>query len=294
MLRNIKTTPNCQVTIETITPEQASNYLGDSIGTQRTIKETLVLRLIHDLKNDNWELNGAAICFGPNGELLDGQHRLIACMRSGIPIRTVVVRGLPPSSFATIDSGIARSLADVLHTLGYIHCTAMSSVLRRLVAYRTHDNFMDHSRIAKVTVADALQLLENQSDLPEFIRTELTDNRKLLLTPSIYLTIMAILRDTAYAETSKEFFDEVFNDLVLNPQYGNPAHLLRARLIKARLATVKDKMSTYMKAALTIKAWNAWVTDNEMYQLRFKRFGKYAEQFPAIFPYTEREEQNED
>ena len=56
------------------------------------------------MQNGEWKLNGKSICFDWNGRLLNGQHRLSAVVRSGVPLTTLVVRGLDPALVPTQDN----------------------------------------------------------------------------------------------------------------------------------------------------------------------------------------------
>lgn len=98
----------------TITPETAAAMLTTN-AMNRPISRAHVERLSGAMQRGEWELNGATIKVASTGRLLDGQHRLTACVESGRPFKTLVVRGLPESAFCTIDQ-IARSrkISDVL------------------------------------------------------------------------------------------------------------------------------------------------------------------------------------
>lgn len=98
----------------TITPETAAAMLTTN-AMNRPISRAHVERLSGAMQRGEWELNGATIKVASTGRLLDGQHRLTACVESGRPFKTLVVRGLPESAFGTIDQ-VARSrkISDVL------------------------------------------------------------------------------------------------------------------------------------------------------------------------------------
>lgn len=84
------------VTVEVITPAEAKAYL-DNNAKHRPIKEKKVAEYMAEMQDGKWRLNGKTICFDTTGRLLNGQHRLSAVMRSGVPLTTVVVRGLDPN-----------------------------------------------------------------------------------------------------------------------------------------------------------------------------------------------------
>lgn len=84
------------VSVEIIQPEQAVLYLQHN-AKHRPIKQKKVEEYVEVMKADQWKLNGKVIVFDRNGRLLGGQHRLSACAQSGVPLTTLVVRGVDPS-----------------------------------------------------------------------------------------------------------------------------------------------------------------------------------------------------
>lgn len=84
------------VTVETINPSEAQAYL-DNNAKHRPIKDKKVAEYMAEMQDGHWKLNGKTICFDSTGRLLNGQHRLSAVVRSGVPLTTVVVRGLDPA-----------------------------------------------------------------------------------------------------------------------------------------------------------------------------------------------------
>jgi hypothetical protein len=97
-----------------ITPEVAASMMATNVGN-RPISRQHVGRLAASMIRGEWDLNGATIKVASTGRLLDGQHRLSACVQSGCAFESLVVYGLPEESFATIDQGSrGRKISDVL------------------------------------------------------------------------------------------------------------------------------------------------------------------------------------
>ena len=96
----------------------------------RNISKTQVDLFARTMEQGAWKLNGEAIKFSLDGKLLDGQHRLLACQRSGIPFTTLVIRGLPDETQQTMDSGKTRTLGNVLELRGETNCTQLATIAR--------------------------------------------------------------------------------------------------------------------------------------------------------------------
>ena len=95
---------------ETITPELAEVYLSRNAEGQRKINPNRVADYAADMGKGLWVANGEAVIFDDAGRLIDGQHRLSAIIRAGVPVEMLVVRGVEGKSFQTIDQGFSRTL----------------------------------------------------------------------------------------------------------------------------------------------------------------------------------------
>ena len=71
--------PKIEMALETVTPELAYKYL-DTMTVNRHVSQAKVQQYARDMVADNWLINGSVLCFNAVGELIDGQHRLWACI----------------------------------------------------------------------------------------------------------------------------------------------------------------------------------------------------------------------
>lgn len=104
--------------VMTVTPEMALDWITSCNVHNRKIKERHVKGLAAQLQAGLWTLNGDAIRFDRTGKLLDGQHRLYACVEANISFDTLVVTGLDPDAQDTMDIGKNRNVGDVLDLAG--------------------------------------------------------------------------------------------------------------------------------------------------------------------------------
>jgi hypothetical protein len=94
---------------ETITPDTAKKYLEKNTRN-RPLMETTVDRYARMMKQGHWLLTHQGIAFSEAGDLLDGQHRLAAIARCGVPVSILVSRGLPAGQ----ENGISINAMDVI------------------------------------------------------------------------------------------------------------------------------------------------------------------------------------
>lgn len=96
--------------IELITPEIATCYLSKN-RVNRHISEPRVRAYAYDMMNNAWQLNGEAIRFNKAGDLIDGQHRLSAIIKCGVPVKMLVVRDID-DNITLYDRGRNRYVTD--------------------------------------------------------------------------------------------------------------------------------------------------------------------------------------
>ena len=104
--------------IVTITPTDAARILAENNLNNRKINQANVRKYADDMLLGKFELNGDTIRFYADGTLADGQHRLMACVLSGVPFKTYVVKGLEKKVLPTIDCGKPRNMVETLNMIG--------------------------------------------------------------------------------------------------------------------------------------------------------------------------------
>lgn len=119
------------VALMTITPQMAGQMLEKNIAN-RKVNQANVNRIASDMATGNYKVNGETIKISPNGEILDGQHRLLACVKSGMAFQTYVVYDVERETVGTIDMGKGRSVADSLNVMG---CNIKSGIIPAMNFY---------------------------------------------------------------------------------------------------------------------------------------------------------------
>ena len=99
---------NATATIETITPARAAEMLASNTNN-RPLRRALVESYARDMAAGNWKLNGETIIMGRDETLLNGQHRLHACVMANVPFTTLVVYGIERDAVMAMDSGANRN-----------------------------------------------------------------------------------------------------------------------------------------------------------------------------------------
>ena len=100
-----------------ITPDMARVMLSNNPRNRR-INENRVSMLVHDIQNGQWTDSPTPISFNEKGELLDGQHRLMAILKSNRTMQMYVAYDVPDN--IVFDKNIERKSGDALYMRGLI------------------------------------------------------------------------------------------------------------------------------------------------------------------------------
>ncbi len=251
--------------VETITPEVAQTWLNQMV-TNRSLRPGLVDKLARELLLDQWMLNGESIKFDWTGKLIDGQHRLNACITAQKPFQSIIVRNLDPDTFKTIDTGSSRRVSDILKINGEINTALLAATSTWFWRYEFlgHKKVLDVSRFPSAPdVIEILNLYPTIRDAVSFI----SNNKTLrgLTTPSISAFCRHIF-SRINQELSDLFFDSLSTGL--NLKESDAVYLLRERLLKNR--ATKKRMPENELVALFFKAWKYTLEGKQMKILAFK------------------------
>lgn len=100
-----------------ITPEIAEEMLRNN-PINRTIKSKRVNKYAREIQSGKWTATPTPISISPSGRLLDGQHRLLAVIKAGIPIKAPIAYDVPEDT--VFDRGAERDTGDALFMRGVI------------------------------------------------------------------------------------------------------------------------------------------------------------------------------
>lgn len=254
---------------ETVTPKKAMEWLKRNVAN-RPVSRTAVDRYAAAMDAGAWKLNGDCIRFNGNGDMIDGQHRLTACIQSGKPFEAYIVRGLEHEAFDTIDQGRKRTVGDVFARHGYKHYTTLASAVRNLWRY---ENGFIGSR-GEMRADQANELLEKHPAIHAGVETsrEILGRSRLMNPGALAFLIYATSQISEAA--AQKFWPAVMTGEGLNKQMA--AYWLRERLISN--VGSKAKLHADTVVALCIKAWNSHRSGKPCKNLKWAD----NEEFPVI------------
>jgi len=260
-----------------VTPDMAENWLVDNTVNYRRLDEKRAVRLGVVMERGDWEFNGASIKFGSDGRLRDGQHRLLACTLSGTPFETLVLWGIDED--VELDRGKRRNLADELRRMGVVNPTATATLLQHLWRLK-------HNSPTVKTVQDNKVMLRFYAHHDsEFIHGAVLQGDRARSVSgggrAVLGATWAYLHSVGNTELVDEFW-EAFCTGVGIVEVDDPISKLRQWFMRQRALSKNQRtQDKAYPAALTIKAWNKWVSGESCTLLRWARYGRGAEPFPT-------------
>lgn len=257
-----KTAKGRSVEIVTITPVLATLLLERNTKN-RPIAHGNVNVLERDAIEGRFEFNGESVIVSEDGSLIDGQHRCQAVVRTGVPIETVIVFGVPDKARRTVDIGRARSAANVLAMeYGVEEAGLVATVTKMILSWRTFGHIAKHGKHAptKTQVIDAHGHLTGIEESLKFCNRK----RASLVAPR---TVLAFCHWAFAQRASREDADRFMARLIDGdrPRDGDPILYVRDRLLGiTKWVFPQDRVS------LIFQAWNLWRTGRPFAQIKTK------------------------
>lgn len=257
-----------------VSPTLAKKWLATN-HDNRPIRNYLVTAMAFDMSNDEWDDNGETIKFDENGELIDGQHRLLAVVEAKKTVEMLVVWGLKRKSQDTIDTGAKRTFADNLIRRKEKNAFALAAIVRKVALW---ENGLTLGRKHVISNHGLDRILTKYPNLREAAReaTVVAQRSSLIASVAGYCWWAFSQVDE---KDCKYFFDRL-GDLH-NATKGNPIDALKLKLQKIKSRDY-ESVSEIWLAAVTIKAWNKFRTGETWEVVDFKTGGAKPEPPPTI------------
>jgi len=272
-----------------MTPKWAAELLENRYHLQRPIRQSHIDKIASDIKSGNWIMNNDSVVL-IKGKLANGQHRLSAIIKTGIPVSVIFYRTDNEAVWDIIDGQmLPRSIADVMRNVEY--AGDMGAVAKVVLRYDDHKLYLSGGGKAVGTRHEILNLMKQNTE-------KLTDAVKVAKygyskgQPCIPVSTAASFlflagRNEGDEESAIEFIKYLYNgecDITL-PVYVNE---LREKLIKYKNHPSQSLGKGYV-FALIIRCYNAFKNGQSVF--RSTAIPKTAK-FPRF--YFEKEEEIEE
>ncbi len=254
-------------TIMEVTPHQARAWLLKNNMNRPVNKDNLAL-LAKEMKSKNFHLTGESIKIAEDGTLLDGQHRLMAIVESGIAVKMFVMKGLPKEAFKFIDTGRMRQAGDVLGIDGIKNPSKIAAVVKFIIAFKRGQYFSaanqrtrGATKITNVMVSDFAS--KNIKSLYDSYGFGFGKGKRLIA--GTLISSMHFLFKNIDEKAADDFINKLVEGTNLTKE--SPIFMLHEKFIMD--ARNKKKMKMSDKVALICKSWNLYRTNKKVVRLEF-------------------------
>lgn len=259
--------------VVTITPDEALMMLDHYNALNRTVSWDTVRFYADQMKRGLWQINGEAIIISDDGELLNGQHRLYACVESNKPFKTILVKGISREAFKTIDTGRKRTAADVItidakmHDQPVWHAGTVAAAAGICIEYQRKWIKKKGTGGAKVSSQEKLTYMQHNPDLIAWV-TKARQMKGLLSGHSSIIAAVCFMGSKKYPMKAEQFLQGVLSGEMLEGK--SPMFALQHKFLENH----KLRLDRWEKITYTILAWNKHVGNEKILILKLPQDGE--------------------
>jgi hypothetical protein len=232
----------------TITPQIAATWLTKVHN--RPQRSHRIKKYARVMRDGRWRLNFEWIGIDPDGFVIEGQHRLEACVMAQTPFQALVLFDLSRDLFPFIGGALPRGVADNIALAGGKDYNALGGAVA--FVWRA-DNGLPQYATGIGSRPDNDEALATLAAHPTLHDSVKMARRATRVFPSV--AMLAYLH-YEFKRRNSELADLFIDKLATgaNMRETDPVFVLRERLLDNRAA--KAKLPNKHIMALTIKAWN--------------------------------------
>jgi len=279
--REMKMKEERVIQIETIDPNYARRLLQANTNNFRKIDAHRVEHYAKDMRSSSWELTGDTIKI-TNGVLIDGQHRLLAVIKSGASVQIPIAWNIAESGMF-VDRGKARTVAQWLAYTGIKNAKNMASAAKLCIQYEK--GLWDKKTLDIAAYSD-IEIINYAKQYQEELRASLHIANKAnglisMTTATAIIHLSAGKGNPADDDLINWFWSGVGGKGSLTD--GDPPLALRNRLV-ANKTTGVTSMPHQIIRWIATKAWNKTVDGEQITgnSLRIRTVGPVKDRLPKI------------
>ena len=235
----------------------------------RAVRTKKVAELAEVMKKGEWELSNDAIVVSEGNILLNGQHRLMAVVKSGMACPFILYTGAEDSSFDIMDTPIVRRLADAIARKGGKNSVWMETTISRYM--NLHEDLLSGwvsmKRFNSKTAGTRRELVEmydkHEKLFDKWVKwTYATISRGVRLVSGAQLAALAAFleRDLGHEEDK---IKEYIKALVLDGATQHKTILaVRKKLMLHNMK--KERLDRHDILRYLIRGWNDFLLNREV------------------------------
>ncbi|MFC8463365.1 hypothetical protein [Streptomyces sp. NPDC057250] len=254
-----------------VTPEIAQDWLDyRNVSHNRAVSHVTVRTYARRIKASKFKCTHQGIGFNREGFLIDGQHRLLAIIQTGIAVRLFVipfVEGMDDMTFDVLDNGLRRNAAQLIKA-SYGGSIANAAKYLGVVdgSFGPENLPVLDVLASRVETEEILDVVTKWPELRSWAKEAKTVSSNALLPPGPHLAVLAQAERTEYRDRIPEWLEGLNNGVGLTPQ-DSRLHLRNRFIREGRSMGRHAGRATAYR--LIVRAWNAYALGAPMGVLRF-------------------------
>jgi hypothetical protein len=257
----------------------AQEWLSHNV-CNRMKRRSRLAEFKRDMLNNNWRTVGDPIRFDTNGDMCDGQHRMIALGNAalidpGIEFDFLVIRGIKTADRHVLDTGTRRSAADQLRINGYKNYSTLASAAKWCAMWDRDALYAADFSTRSITHAEILGYVIENPDLEAVVNRVVSRLRLYIDIPPGYIAAAYYLCQRINAKQADEFFERTADGVGLPGR--DPILALRRRLHELDKAHAVLRGEQWL--GLLARTWNARREGRSM-----RTLAVYREDIPIACP----------
>lgn len=276
-------TPEIAKLLLATNPVHVKNNKKTGAMPNRTLGASTVKEYATQMELGKWQETGDALKFASDGTGLDIQHRLAACVKSGVSFVTAVIFNLPKKTMEAMDIGKSRDDKDYLKMKGFDNSSKFVASIKFAMMYEEASQGTGYAYMKKMKIRTSLLENEEISGFLERIgfgdkgkntlnnclltamkiRKEYADNPDII-TPSKIAVLVYKIADEFGTEIAEAFIKKIYSMLNFVPD--DPLSIYRNAIINLKAKGHETSMHG-LEFRYLIRAWNQFITGKKVKQL---------------------------
>lgn len=257
-----------------VDPKLAARWLRSNVENRRVSRNN-VRNYAAAMKRGEWIFNGETVKFDTDGNLLDGQHRLLAIVESNLTVPIGVFWKLPRDAFKTIDIGKKRTGGDMLSMYGIKNPNAVAAAARQIFFYGMPTWESKSSRWGAMTNTQMHETIDSHPDLVPTSERAMKEPLHTKMIPHSLNIFGYYMTSRVDMQLASQFFTELASGRFADD--SDAVYTFRERLIETN--NEYDKPSPDVKLCWLIQCWNAFYQNKDV-----ARLARIYEAIPRFVP----------
>lgn len=247
--------------VVTITPSLAAEILKNNIDN-RNVTKAKVDTYAADMLSGRWQgLNGQTIVVANDANVNDGQHRLLAVIKSGVSVDTLVTFGVARETRMTLDQNKPRTPGDYLGMSGIASGTKIAAIAHTIYCYQNNllpsasgaTEYLGGGKISKAALTEFAR--DNIVGIKEAIDAAGGRTARIVATETRMASAFYIIKQaTTSPEDVVYFFDRLLNGDQITA--SSPILVCRNKLLAEKQAKRRIPVARFLE--IVVRSWNAF------------------------------------